>query len=79
MIAGHPKYLKGRAISDEEVVAEWARMMYRGQPVTMFGSNGVYVTGLLNNIEREDGSGKCWNLTISPCAGGKDITLFIRL
>lgn len=33
--------------------------------ITVIGAFGCRITGLVNQIEAEDGSGKCWNVTIS--------------
>lgn len=53
--------------------------MVAGRPVEMTGNVGgqaTYVKGLLNKIEREDGSGRCWNFYFSTVRG--NVTMFVR-
>lgn len=38
--------------------------------------NGV--KGMLKSVEREDGSGNAFNVTIHSDYSGKDVTLFVR-
>ena len=44
--------------------------------ITLSGAWGNLVTGIVNRIEAEDGSGKCWNVTISH--GIHTSTIFVR-
>jgi hypothetical protein len=44
--------------------------------ITVTGAFGSSITGLVNRIEAEDGSGKCWNVTISH--GVHTSTIFVR-
>lgn len=59
-----------------KVVEHWARSMATAQPVTVADKHGPHPshTGILNRIEREDGSGLCWNLTFAD-----GLTVFVRL
>jgi hypothetical protein len=44
--------------------------------ITLTDARGYPVTGLVNRIEAEDGSGRCWNVTISH--GIHTSTVFVR-
>jgi len=60
-------------------IRKLSELMVCGAPVTLHfleGNGVVQHTGLLNRIEREDGSGRCYNLTIATPHGEK--TLFAR-
>jgi hypothetical protein len=41
------------------------RAMKNRTQITVTGAFGCRITGLVNQIEAEDGSGRCWNVTIS--------------
>jgi hypothetical protein len=44
--------------------------------ITVIGAWGHPITGLVNRIEAEDGSGKCWNVTLQ--SGIHTSTIFVR-
>lgn len=65
----------------QDIVMYWGRSMVTGTAVVaagvnMDGSTGGVVNhfGVINRIERENGSGKCFNVTFVD-----GVTLFVRL
>jgi len=47
-------------------------MMQSRQHVTLLDNYSNPVTGIIGQIQAEDGSGKCWNVTVGS------ITVFVR-
>jgi hypothetical protein len=41
-----------------------ASAMVTGMPIRFTASTGQQVSGIVNRVEREDGSGQCWNVTM---------------
>jgi hypothetical protein len=67
------------SMAPANIVGEWARSMANGTPVFVQGvavPSGRRDTfhGIINRIEREDGSGRCWNLTFA-----NGTTVFVRI
>jgi hypothetical protein len=54
----------------------------QGTPVTLrsltCAAYGVHGTGIISSIEREDGSGNCWNVTYTPTGCYEKVVAFIR-
>lgn len=48
------------------------------EPGAIVDANGVAHYGVVQGIQKEDGSGKCWNLTQLRYSDGERITFFVR-
>ena len=69
-------------------VAAWAGSMVHGMPISISGITrlplewDVYVptheAGVLNGLQREDGSGRCYNLYLNQGPGDPDNHIFVR-
>lgn len=57
-------------------MALFARIEGMDYQTTITDSNGIRHDGKVVGIEMEDGSGKCWNVTIATSKGRK--TVFVR-
>jgi hypothetical protein len=65
-------YMRWNDVSPQRVVGaspvisfKWlCDMMQSRQRVVLFDSNNTPVTGIIGQIQAEDGSGKCWNLLV---------------
>lgn len=55
-----------RVVGTSPVISfQWlCDMMKSRQRVVLLNSNNAPVTGIIGQIQAEDGSGKCWNVTV---------------
>ena len=56
--------------------------LFNGGSVTINGNGHSPIVGVVSAIEREDGSGHCWNVTVKTFSGSGlnvgTVTVFVR-